>query len=137
MNSVHDFKRTGKTLFIQGFISKEVTLVLIVLLASTASFALGRLSYKEGVQKELRVGEVSLKSMSAEAFRSIQDASPEEEILPNTTQGIVGSKNGTKYHYSTCPGAKQISKENLIYFSSIEDAREKGYTPASNCKGLE
>ncbi len=136
MNSVHDFTTTDKTSFKRGFVSKEITLVLIILLVSTASFGLGRLSYKESVQKELGVGEVSLESMSASVYKSVQEL-PLEHIVSKNEASIVGSKNGTKYHYSTCPGAKQISKENLVYFNSIEDARLKGYTPASNCKGLE
>lgn len=49
---------------------------------------------------------------------------------------IVASKNGTKYHYPWCSGAKQISDKNKITFNSIEEARKAGYTPASNCKGL-
>lgn len=49
---------------------------------------------------------------------------------------VVASKNGTKYHYPWCAGAKQISEKNLITFESIESARTAGYTPASNCKGL-
>lgn len=51
-------------------------------------------------------------------------------------EAVVASKNGTKYHYPWCAGAKQISEKNKIIFSSIEEARAKGYAPASNCKGL-
>jgi len=48
----------------------------------------------------------------------------------------TASKSGTKYHFLTCPGAKQIKDENKIYFSSTAEAESAGYTPASNCPGL-
>lgn len=48
----------------------------------------------------------------------------------------VGSKNGTKYHLPWCSGAKNIKEENKIWFGSKEDAASKGYSPASNCKGI-
>lgn len=49
---------------------------------------------------------------------------------------FVGSRNGSKYHLLWCPGAKQIKEENKVYFTSKEEAEKKGYSPASNCKGL-
>lgn len=61
------------------------------------------------------------------------------ETLPtgadNSIQ-LVASKNGSKYHYLWCPGAKQMKEENKLYFASAEAARAAGYTPAANCKGL-
>jgi methylphosphotriester-DNA--protein-cysteine methyltransferase len=35
-----------------------------------------------------------------------------------------------------CPGAKQISEQNKIWFASIEEAEKAGYKPAGNCPGL-
>ncbi len=48
----------------------------------------------------------------------------------------VASKKGIKYHLPWCPGAKQISSKNKIWFASKEEAQLAGYQPASNCKGL-
>jgi len=50
---------------------------------------------------------------------------------------LVGSKNGTKYHFLTCPGASQIKEENKVFFDSFASARAAGYEPAANCVGLE
>ena len=56
---------------------------------------------------------------------------------PSSQEGqLVGSTGGTKYHFPWCSGAKTISEANKIYFASKADAESKGYTPASNCKGL-
>lgn len=49
---------------------------------------------------------------------------------------LVGSKNGTKYHYPWCSGAERIKEENKIWFQSAEEAKRAGYTPAANCPGL-
>lgn len=45
----------------------------------------------------------------------------------------VGSKNSNKYHLPTCRWAKQIKPENLVCFSSVEEATQKGYQPDKNC----
>ncbi|MFH1608762.1 MAG: hypothetical protein ABH951_01935, partial [Patescibacteria group bacterium] len=59
-----------------------------------------------------------------------------EAFLSNDEGLLVGSKNGTKYHYPWCSGALRIKEENKVWFNSMEEARQAGYTPAANCKGL-
>ena len=49
---------------------------------------------------------------------------------------VLGSSNGSVYHYPWCSGALRIKEENKIWFASIADAESKGYKPASNCPGL-
>lgn len=43
---------------------------------------------------------------------------------------FVGSKNGTKYYRPECPGVARIKPENYIWFTSGQDAKLQGYTPA-------
>ncbi len=64
------------------------------------------------------------------------EAGEAKEATP-TTGTLVGSKNGTKYHYPWCGGAKRIKEENKVWFASAAVARAAGYTPAANCPGLE
>jgi len=100
---------------------KDLILVVVIILVALISFGLGRLS-KIG---ESRVP-VTIENLSA-------------SVLPTPGVGektIVASKNGTKYHYVWCSGASTIKEENKIYFSSVEEAKSAGYTPAANCKGL-
>ncbi|MCA9367941.1 deoxyribonuclease I, partial [Candidatus Kaiserbacteria bacterium] len=57
-----------------------------------------------------------------------------------TTAGettVIASKNGTKYHLPSCPGASQIKEANRLEFASIAQARAAGYEPAKNCPGLQ
>lgn len=45
----------------------------------------------------------------------------------------VGSARSNKYHYPWCRWAKKINPENLVSFSSPEDARRQGYVPCKVC----
>lgn len=69
---------------------------------------------------------------------SVQDIIPsqKEGIIQGESEGnnqgelkgvVVGSKNSDKYHLPYCPGAKQISEQNKIWFASIEEAEKAGY----------
>jgi hypothetical protein len=78
------------------------------------------------------------------SFPSTQTASAIESFKPSlaptgntattASQAVVASKNGTKYHYEHCPGAKQIKAENKISFNSPAEAEASGYTLAANCQ---
>jgi hypothetical protein len=46
----------------------------------------------------------------------------------------VGSKKSDVYHYPSCHYVDQIKHENLIYFSSPEEAIAAGYRPCKGCK---
>lgn len=46
---------------------------------------------------------------------------------------FVGSKNSNKYHLPTCRFAKLIKPENVVCFSSAEDATAKGYVADKGC----
>jgi len=46
---------------------------------------------------------------------------------------IFGSKEGNKYHRSSCPFAKNIKAKSKIIFSTKKIAEKKGYRP---CKCL-
>lgn len=45
----------------------------------------------------------------------------------------VGSINSNKYHYTWCRWAKKIKPQNLIVFSSVKEAKSKGYVPCKVC----
>ena len=103
------------------------TCVLLVLV-SLASFGLGRYSVAtqaEAVRPVLLPTPVEIPTQAAAVVM-------EESPLP-TAGSLVASVNGTKYHALTCPGAKQISEKNKLYFQSEAEARSAGYTPAANC----
>lgn len=97
--------------------SKDFFFAAVILLVGFASFGFGRLSKLSETREPVKVEQASLAVITAGGK-------------------VVASKSGTKYHFPWCAGASQISEKNKIFFSSIEEARKSGYTPASNCKGL-
>ena len=106
----------------------DLIIVAIIILVGIASFGLGRLSASSKEKTPVTI------------VNSAQTASMSDSIDVQPQQGgggVVASKNGTKYHFPWCSGAQRIAEQNLITFTSIEDARKAGYTPAANCKGLE
>jgi tetrahydromethanopterin S-methyltransferase subunit G len=46
----------------------------------------------------------------------------------------VGSLTSNKYHYPGCKWAAQIRPQNLLNFSTTEEARKRGYTPCPTCR---
>ena len=53
---------------------------------------------------------------------------------PVPTVKFVGSTTSNKYHYPDCKFTKQIRPEKLVTFSSVEEARKKGYVPCPACR---
>jgi hypothetical protein len=152
------FIKAAKTFFFGPYF-----VILCLILTGVICFSLGYYAREVGGEHEVKFlnavsevnGEVKGVSTSTNLTDSPQASSPQRGAgaSPSTSSGqaplgkegqvplvkpgqVVASKNGTKYHLPTCPGAKQISDKNKITFNSAEEARAAGYSPASNCKGL-
>ncbi len=110
---------------------------LIIVLVALGAFGLGRLSKIEDSRVPIRIENEP--EITADTFSSVDNnkkGPPALSIPSSNTSQLVGSKNGTKYHYTWCAGAQRITETNRRYFSGVQDAEAQGYTPASNCKGL-
>lgn len=110
--------------------SNYFTGVCMVLVAVSA-FSLGRVSKIKETREPVRIVQEKV-----EIKGEVKGVSVEVLKTAETIEVVVGSRNGTKYHYPWCAGASQIADKNKITFNSIEEARAKGYIPALNCKGL-
>jgi hypothetical protein len=112
---------------------RDILVVAILVLCSTASFGLGLLAGRDlaGEGGGFSISELPLAASSLGALEETK----KEEPLPAGGQ-VVGSKNGSKYHLPWCSGAKTIIEANKVWFASKEVAEQAGYTPAGNCKGL-
>lgn len=134
---------------IKSYLSNDtIFYTLLILVVALGAFGLGRLSVAEkatvmaqnkDIERQDVVPTVGVKSVATSST-----SSSSTELLPiatsskTTEQGeFVASRKGTKYHYTWCPGAAQIKPENKLFFVSAAAARAAGYTPASNCPGLE
>jgi hypothetical protein len=116
---------------------KDLVLAIIVILTALIGFGLGRLSKLRENKTPITIENLGASVNKVEPWGiGAEDTKGKGSTLNNTSGVVVASKNGAKYHYPWCSGAQSIKEENKIWFSSEEKAREAGYTPASNCKGL-
>lgn len=118
----------------------DIFIILIVVLIALSAFGIGRLSAPKTEPIQIK----NLEQASVEEIDLERDENSVGEIqggnqgdIQGDYEGkVVGSKNSDKYHLPDCPGAKQISEQNKIWFDSITDAEKAGYKPAGNCPGL-
>lgn len=109
--------------------------VLVLLLATSASFGLGVLAGKD-MLKNGGGGAISSPAGIYIASTTLEMASSSSVSGESTTGVYVASRNGTKYYLPSCGGAGRIKEENKVWFQSAEEALAAGYTAASNCPGL-
>ncbi len=123
---------------------KELILGFILVLTSTASFGLGRLSaiwpkHQEVVIRQWQgtITETNLQRTDSATGTAERQKDNSTFSIRNSTLGTyVESKNSTEYHFPWCSGTKRIKEENKIWFQTKEEAVAKGYKPAVNCEGL-
>ncbi|MBX4195956.1 hypothetical protein KW796_03355 [Candidatus Parcubacteria bacterium] len=139
--SIRDFFKKGNTETIAFDESGEVRnwsflrpffLSLVIILVSTLSYGIGRLSTTSTSEPIKIEYDESLSALQSSA--SAMNAFEKSAVTESTSDtSVVASSKGTKYHYSYCPGAKQISEKNKITFASAAAAEASGYTLAANC----
>lgn len=87
------------------------------------------------ISQENNISKIVITPVTEDNSKDRGDTTEQGKTL--VTKGLyVASKNGTKYHLPTCPGAKRIKEENKIWFDSKTEAEQAGYEPAKNCKGI-
>lgn len=126
--SINEFLAKIKAFCIE--MKEEILVCLIIIFVGLASFGLGKLSVSEVNEKEVRI------ISGAAAVGAVVAPGVSAQTEAQNSGQVVASKNGTKYHYPWCGGAKQIAEKNKITFATIEEAKAAGYSPAGNCKGL-
>lgn len=117
---------------------------LLVVVLTTLSFGLGRLSVVEQNREPVRIELPALASApvstgeGSKPYLTPASATKASNPGPNVKTGssavVVASRSGTKYHFPYCGSAKTIKPENLITFPSEAAAQSAGYTLAKNCK---
>lgn len=113
---------------------KSAFLTVLVILVACASFGLGRLSGLETVKRQVEIE--FPRGQEAAVFAPLATTSAAVNVPEKTSGKYVASKNGTKYHLTTCSSAKNISPKNKVWFDTKEEAEKAGYAPAANCKGI-
>ena len=125
-------------------IFKKLFLPLTIILVAGLSFGIGRLSvverrgdikieYDESLSTKFEAS--NPKQTNAKIETKSQTASVIQAASAQASASqVVASKNGSKYHYLYCGGAKQIKEKNKITFATPAAAEAAGYTLAANCK---
>lgn len=72
--------------------------------------------------------------ISTDGERITVQTEKKSEPEPTSEYRYVGSKNSDIYHFPTCRFAKSIKSENMIWFSSVAEAKAAGYRPCGTCK---
>ena len=106
-------------------------------LVALIAFGLGRFSRLEEAREPVRIENLATPSVVPVKVGATNHTNTASAQTPSQAGQFVGSKNGNKYHYPWCAGAQRIKEENKIWFASTEEATAKGYTPATNCPGLQ
>ncbi len=119
---------------------KKLFLSIVILLVATLSFGIGRLStvgerepikieYDEALETQAVVPKIEKNNVgTASVINSVSN-----NVASTINTQVVVSKNGERYHYMHCAGAKQIKEENKIFFATPEAAEVAGYSLALNC----
>ena len=112
----------GKCKGMAAKIPRDMLIIAVLVLSSSASFALGYLAGQG----------------SGQGAATALDSPPADfsAALASSSGAFVASKNGTKYYLPNCSGADRISEANKVWFATAAAAVVAGYAPAANCKGL-
>lgn len=110
--------------------ASDLFIILVIFLVALISFGIGRITASNNEPIQIN----NLEKTSQENLKSLEKERVSEQT--DYRGKVVASKNSDKYHLPDCPGAKQISEQNKIWFNSIEEAKRAGYEPAGNCPGL-
>lgn len=116
-------------------LNSDIVTIALIVLVGLSSFGLGRLSIDTSNKEPVQI---LYPEITASANAAVGGKNGDSGTVIGSQEGLlVGSKNGSKYHFPWCSGAQRMKEENKIWFATIEDAKKAGYTPAGNCKGLE
>lgn len=84
---------------------------------------------------------VRYKTSSIENVYDTMPALPSNSApaLQNSTSStiknsFVASKTGTKYYPIDCGSVSRIKEENRVYFTTEDEAKDKGYERTTSCK---
>ena len=110
----------------------EWGLFILVILAVTGAFGLGRLSVLMAPNSAILVKNEALAG----------GGQPREGVDgPGTLDGpikgvFLASKTGSQYYFPWCTDALKIAPELRRWFMSEQAAQKAGYRPAPNCRGM-
>ena len=71
---------------------------------------------------------------SAGASHILDSQAADLDNLPAVRTTFVANQNSDVYHFSDCKWSKKIKLDNIIKFSSAQEAEAHNFLPCSSCK---
>jgi hypothetical protein len=124
--------------------SRNLVVVAILLLSSTASFGLGYLAAGQGgaggsaglVVSSIPMTHPTSSMVSAtDLSASVAGSGTSTGSIPSGGE-VVGDSTTHAYYLPWCTQAGKISKANEVMFATEADAKSAGYTAGAACSGI-
>ena len=118
-----------------GIDNITIMYLFVIVGVGVSSFLLGRISVESNQVKNNGISIVNTSTLKGQALGNKIDSSINTDINNTNKERVyVASKNGSKYYFPWCSGAKRISEKNKVWFSSKSEAEKMGYSISLNCK---
>jgi hypothetical protein len=122
---------------IDFWLKYEVKIVLIIgfVLIAAISFEGGYLRGKSIKNNPIVIEKATAEAQNCDSGANIAKPGQIDQNTQNNKKEclFMASKNSKKFHVSSCRFAKNIKPENIICFSSKEEAIQKGFQPDATC----
>lgn len=116
--------------FVGGF-REEVGVSLVIILVSTSSYYLGRLS----LSLEVTHPAITIEDSTLTSGVDSGEARLVSKALDSDGQ-VVATKNGKKWYMPWCPTVARLAESAKRHFASVAAAEAAGLTKAQNCAGM-
>ena len=119
---------------------KDIFLSLCIVLISVIGFNLGRINALNKTPTNIKepankANIFDVANSKSEILNPKQTQNPKFQSLKSDPRVVASKASSTKkYHFTWCPGAKQIKETNKLWFENDIAARRAGYTLAGNCQ---
>ena len=121
----------------------DLFLGVCIILVGLIGFNLGKINSSSKNPNKIDDGANVYRASSAVVDKMSSQSAEKINIKPTATSKpkppadlrvVASKKSKTKlYHFTWCPGAKQIKDANKIWFENEQAAIQTGYKLASNC----
>ncbi|MDZ7611690.1 MAG: hypothetical protein U5L10_02910 [Candidatus Moranbacteria bacterium] len=127
---------------------ERLLFLIAIVLVAVVSFSAGQTRQKSMESEEIKVSLNNIEAPNPQQQKvvALGEAAQRKGVSLEENGGgnyaaqnqetecrLVGSENSDKFHKPDCTWAKKIKEENVVCFSSEEEARNEGYQPAGCC----
>lgn len=120
--------------FIKGH-ETDIVLAAVIVLITITSYNVGKIIAYRSIKTPIVITEPQDIVRRETGQGNNQAANIQSAAGPRDLTVVASKKSASKlYHFTWCPGAKQISAANKISFSNETAAIAAGYTLAGNCR---